>query len=500
MTMSLLNMSLSATALILVIVIIRGWFLRKLPKQTFLLLWGIVLSRLLIPFYIPSAFSIYSIIHNATGRAPSITLSMSDISHTYRNISIPEAASALPKTGLAPASPYVIIWLIGLVVSALVFLVTHLRYRREYRTALPVEHEWIRQWAFEHPLRRSLQIQQSDRIHSPLTYGVFRPVILLPKHTDWTDEARLRYILAHEFVHVRRFDTLLKWVTAAALCVHWFNPMVWLMYVLINRDIELSCDEAVVQNFGGTHKSAYALTLIDLEEQKNRFTPLVNHFNKNAIEGRIKSIMQYKKTSRLSILVSIVLVTASAATFATSADARDSNPTGVEHSKATVTQGYSAFVFDVVELSYYDNGWPYLHDIKTNHTDKIITGLQYGMLAYDASGHPLKLQWNFLDSSAKSTYDHLVVEEELAIRPGQTYNTTGGWSLYDSKAMDWPGMDHAGPNKVAYALYQIKKITFADGSVWDNNGYEGWLDTYKGKTVKTAALESFYPLEVKIKP
>ncbi len=92
-----------------------------------------------------------------------------------------------------------------------------------------------------------MEIRQSDRIAALLTYGVLRPVVLIPKQTDWTDETRLKVILTHEFVHIRRFDTLTKLLLAAALCIHWFNPFVWVMYVLANRDIELSCDETVVR-------------------------------------------------------------------------------------------------------------------------------------------------------------------------------------------------------------------------------------------------------------
>lgn len=91
------------------------------------------------------------------------------------------------------------------------------------------------------------QIRQSDRIRAPLTYGVFSPVILVPKETNWTDETQLKYILT------------------VAVCLHWFNPFVWVMYVLANRDIELSCDEMVVGIFGETMKSDYALTLTSLQ-------------------------------------------------------------------------------------------------------------------------------------------------------------------------------------------------------------------------------------------
>ncbi len=163
-----------------------------------------------------------------------------------------------------------------------------------------------------------MEIRQSDKIAVPLTYGILRPVILLPKTTDWTDEMRLRYILTHEFTHIRRFDTLTKLALAAAFCVHWFNPLVWAMYILANRDIELSCDETVIRTLGETIKSAYALTLIELEEKKSRLTPLVNNFSKNATEERIVSIMKIRKFSLPIIVVAVLLVAGITIGFATS--------------------------------------------------------------------------------------------------------------------------------------------------------------------------------------
>lgn len=499
--MSLLKMSISAAVLILVIASIRALLMRRLPKQTFLLLWGIVLLRLLIPFNIPSNFSVYSLLHKWTGKAARIALPAAGMPATHTSAVMADTALPLSQEAYAHVSPLMVIWLAGLLIVALYYVATHLHWRREYRMALPVNQAFVQRWKHNHPLRRPVAIRQSDRIPSPLTYGIFRPVVLLPKHTDWTDEARLGYILAHEWIHIRRFDTGIKCLVAAALCIHWFNPLVWLMVILINRDIELACDEAVVRNFGGSHKSAYALTLIGLEEKKAHCAPLVNHIGVTALEGRIQSIMRYKKASRLSILTAAGVVMASAVVFATSADARESKPIVSAQAPAALSPGGSpSFILEAVSLAYYDNGWPYLHDIKTNHTDKTITGVQYGMLAYDALGNPLKLQWNFLDSSSGMAYDQLVNEEDLTIQPHQTYNPVGGWSLYDSETMNWPGMEQAGPNKVAYALYQVKEITFEDGTVWANDAYTQWLTTYKGKFVDVADLQSYYPLEHKITP
>ncbi len=316
--MSLITMSFSAAVLIVAIVILRALLLHRLPKKTFLVLWGVALCRLLIPFAVPSRFSIYSVVYMLKDRLFEMDLPLAGMPAMANNTAITETTSPLPEVTYGTISPVLIIWFIGLGVCALFFLVTHLRCRKEYKTALPVDSEFVKLWQQKHPMRRKVQIRQSDRISAPLTYGIFRPVVLLPKQTDWADETRLKYILTHEFVHIRRFDTLTKLVMATALCVHWFNPCVWLMYVLANRDIELSCDEAVVRTFGGSVKSVYALTLIGLEEEKNHLAPFVNNFSKNAIEERVVSIMKIKKISAFCIIGAICLVVGVTAAFATS--------------------------------------------------------------------------------------------------------------------------------------------------------------------------------------
>ncbi|MDF2923302.1 MAG: hypothetical protein K0R57_2216 [Paenibacillaceae bacterium] len=321
--MSLLNMSFSAVILILATVIIRALFLHKLPKGTFPVLWSIALCRLLIPFEVSSRFSIYSVINMLKGSVHESGLPLAAIPVMPTRAAVTETAATLPEAASAHLSLLLIIWLIGFAGCILFFLVTHLRCRKEYKTALPIDYAFVKRWQQEHPMWRGVQIRQSDRVFTPLTYGIFRPVVLLPKQTDWTDETRLGYILTHEYVHIRRFDTLTKLVMATALCVHWFNPFVWLMYILANRDIELSCDEAVVRSFGGEAKSAYALTLIGLEEKKSHFTPLVSHFSKNAIEERIISIMKFKKRHVLTLISAAVLVSGVTLLFATAADRID---------------------------------------------------------------------------------------------------------------------------------------------------------------------------------
>lgn len=129
---------------------------------------------------------------------------------------------------------------------------------------------------------------------------------------------------------------------------------------------------------------------------------------------------------------------------------------------------------------------PYLHDAFTNRTGRTIRKLEYGMLAYDAEGAPLQIVWQMLDSSAEAAYDCLA-EVEAELPSGQTADQPGGWSLYDEEKMPgWPRIGGGGPNRVAYALYCVRRIVFEDGTVWENSDYDDWLDTYRGRTVSSA--------------
>ncbi len=359
--MSLLNMSIYGAVIIFAILIIRAFTLHKLPKKTFLILWAVALVRLLVPFEIASGFSLYSLLPEAfiIGEqndvyAPNKENPQKDFENYYTSpehrqqetiisgedggpaylptepangeiiplpdvdeVVLPAIGNTLPDqsdfsislqklwNNLRPHLP--LVWGIGALLCACFFLVSYLRCRLEFSTSLPVTEDYSAKWLAQHPLKRTVSIRQSDKISAPLTYGLFRPIILMPKKTDWSNTEQLDYVLYHEFTHIRRFDLLAKLITIAAVCIHWFNPFVWLLYFFFNRDLELSCDDCVVKHFGET-KSAYANTLIGMEEKRNFSTPLCNHFSKNAIEERITAIMKSKKTTIGMMVAAVVIV------------------------------------------------------------------------------------------------------------------------------------------------------------------------------------------------
>lgn len=193
--------------------------------------------------------------------------------------------------------------------AALYFVSSHIRYRSVYRFAVPVDHPFVCAWLDRNQLRlRKIRVKTCADISAPITYGLFRPQILLPKITDWTNSSQLQYVLTQELTHIRRFDIIWKWLLVAAACVHWFNPLVWVMYVLANQDLEITCDEKVIRTLGEQSKAPYALTLIELAEEQAKLLPVVNAFSKHAIEERMMPILKSKKISLLGFLTAAALV------------------------------------------------------------------------------------------------------------------------------------------------------------------------------------------------
>lgn len=337
--MSLLQMSFLGTVIILLIVVLRAVLINRLPKKTFLILWWIALIRLLVPFSIKSVTSIYSLLQSIYSDInPVRTAQTTTFLPIHGNM--PEIANGLSEAMVQRTesiSILSVIWLAGLLLCFGFFAVSYIKCYREFRFSLPVENDILEAWKEKHPLKRSLSIRQTETIAAPLSYGVIRPVILMPKNTEWKNIYQLRYVLEHEYVHIRRLDMLTKLIMIAAVCIHWFNPLVWVMYILFNRDLELSCDETVVRRFGMDIKSVYATALISMKEKKSGLTPLCNSFSKNAIEERIRAIMKIKKTSKFAVMISAVLVICVTGGFATSASSLEKKTeTAQENGETTV--------------------------------------------------------------------------------------------------------------------------------------------------------------------
>ena len=322
-------MSVAGGVLILFIVVIRAVAIHRLPKTTFFVLWLIAALRLLLPLSIP-----------LPGGLPVNVASISDAVQDFAAQNFVQGNEEGSSSTQAPPSfapdvepgeqfqataqeiervpVFVVVWLAGSLLLAAYFTISYLRSLQKFRMSLPDNTPYVQRWLSEHRITRPLEVRSSDLISSPLTYGILRPVILLPKKFDRSDETALQYVLAHEYIHIRRFDAITKILFAATLCVHWFNPLVWVMYVLANRDVELSCDGCVLRMLGEKEKSAYARALIRMEERKSGMSALYSHFSKNAITERIEAMMKFKKTSIAACALALVVTVGATTAFAVS--------------------------------------------------------------------------------------------------------------------------------------------------------------------------------------
>lgn len=326
--MGIVEMSVQAGVLIAVIVIVRAITLYRLPKASFLALWGIAVTRLLIPFSLTSKWSVYNLFAGLWSRKDTTVPAGSFVVVWGSQAQVPVS----PGTAGGPAGaalsipPLATLWIGGMAVLALVFAILLAKNYRALRTAVPLEdHATITKWREEYRLFRPLAIVRSDKVSSPASIGILRPRIIFPQVMDLDNEQLVRYILVHEYIHIRRFDTLWKLLALCAVCVHWFNPLVWVMLVLLNRDLELSCDEMVLRHFGGTERASYAHSLIDMAERGRPFSFMHSYFSKNAAEERIIAIMKYKKTSLLAVVLALVLTLGMATGFTTGAVAKDND-------------------------------------------------------------------------------------------------------------------------------------------------------------------------------
>lgn len=349
--MNLLQMSFTGAVMILAVTVIRAIAINKVPKKTFLVLWGIALVRLMIPFSLPSWFSIYSLWNREVP-----TEGMNTAAGTLIPVIPAGHQAATPHNTVGPmanVSAPEIIWILGCVLCAFFFAAAYWKSYKDFQMSLPVRNDGIEKWLETHPTRRTITVRQSSLVSSPLTYGVIHPVILLPKTTVWNNEETLHYVLTHELVHIKRFDIITKVVLAVALCVHWFNPLVWVMYVLANRDIELSCDETVIRQFGENTRAAYAKVLISMEETRSGFTPLCNNFSRNAIEERITAIMKTRKTTVVSLVLAAVIVAGTTTVFATSALAESKGSMDTNYYETETSEGVlTSYTDDNGEIHY----------------------------------------------------------------------------------------------------------------------------------------------------
>ena len=304
--LKLLNLSISASWLVLAVLVLR-LVSKRSPKWINVLLWGIVALRLVLPFSIESAVSLIPSAETVSPAAvqfdpaPTITSGVSVIDNAV-NPSLSEHFSAVPTASVNPLYVWTEIagwvWLIGLGAMLLYALVSYLRLRRRVSVSLPIQ---------DH-------IYLCDAISSPFILGVVKPHIYLPSTLD---EVQQQNVLSHERAHLARRDHWWKPLGFALLAVYWFNPVLWLAYALLCRDIELACDERVIRTMDESAVKTYSTVLLACSMPRKAAITCPLAFGEVGVKERVKNALHYKKPAFWVVAASVAVCVVVAVCFLT---------------------------------------------------------------------------------------------------------------------------------------------------------------------------------------
>lgn len=303
--LTLVNLSLTASWLVLAVLVLR-LLLRKAPRWSFCLLWGLVALRLMFPFSLESPFSLVpstqplprEILHTAT---PQIQSGIPAVNSAVNPI-LQEALAPAAGASVNPTQVWSFllsqIWLAGMVVLLLYALISWLLLKRRLATATLLEDN----------------IRQSEQVGSPFVLGLFRPVIYLPYHIAEED---LTYVLAHERTHIRRLDHWWKLLGFVLLAVYWFHPLMWVAYLLFCRDLEGACDEKAIRALNQEERRGYSTALLNCSIRRRPVAPCPLAFGEAGVKSRVKAVMHYKKPAFWVVVIALIACMGAAVCFLT---------------------------------------------------------------------------------------------------------------------------------------------------------------------------------------
>lgn len=386
---SIFNMSINAAWFAAAVIILR-LILKNAPKNIRCILWALVGIRLVMPF---SVKSIFSLIPNAQAIPPEALISPdpTEVMPILNELPSSAADSLTPEIG-ASVNPLqvlsfiaAVIWIIGLAVMLCSALISYIKVRRRVRVSLNVRDN----------------IYLCDNIDSPFILGIFKPRIYIPSDTDVQQKPSIE---AHERTHIKRRDHIWKPLGYALLSLHWFNPLVWVSYILFCRDIELACDEQVIKEMTTREKQEYSEALLSCSISRGGAAVCPLAFGEVGVKQRIKSILSYKKPALWIIIAAVILCGAAAVCFLT-------NPIG--------TQGNSG-AFYIPEgkiIAADDELEAYLHNVILEHHKG-----QYLSGSFACEAHTtLEVRQN----ESEITAYMLVMYSEYSLKDGNIQHVSG---------------------------------------------------------------------------
>lgn len=358
-----LNMSITGAYIIAAVIVIR-LLLRKAPKIFSYILWIIPALRLILPFSFSSVFSIFNLFS-----APTQSTEINSIStHSY----VPENIGMMPvpaiETGITAADNLVnkvlpeaditasvnpmqiimyvlsVVWMLGIIGMAVYGIVSLIKINKRTEFATKLEGN----------------VFECEKVRSPFAIGFLKPRIYLPCGMD---EKSREYVILHEKTHIKRFDHITKLIAFTVLALHWYNPLVWVAFSLMTRDMEMSCDEKVLKSLGEQEKKTYGLTLVAIGSNKRFLAAAPLSFGENGVEERVVNILKFKKPKVIAIAVCIVLcLTAGIICLTNASDEKDKYAKEEESIELYIENGSDAVVgVEIVEMGEDNTAYCWMH-------------------------------------------------------------------------------------------------------------------------------------------
>ena len=397
--LKLLNLSISASWLVLAVLALR-LVSKRSPKWMNVLLWGIVALRLVLPFSIESALSLIpsaetvSPVAVQSAPAPTITSGVSVIDNAV-NPSLSEHFAAVPTASVNPLYVWTEIagwvWLIGLGAMLLYALASYLRLRRRVSVSLPIQDN----------------IYLCDAISSPFILGVVKPHIYLPSGLD---EVQRQNVLSHERAHLARRDHWWKPLGFALLAVYWFNPVLWLAYTLLCRDIELACDERVIRTMDESAVKTYSTVLLACSMLRKAVITCPLAFGEIGVKERVKNALHYKKPAFWVVAASVAVCVVVAVCFLTNP------PTDTDAAGLVGFHREQVTYADVTDASGAQPSNVQLTAEETDAVYALLDALQYKRLGAASAMEDCYARLYFI-SAAGERCEIMLSEREMLVNP-----------------------------------------------------------------------------------
>ena len=414
--LKLLNLSISASWLVLAVLVLR-LISKRSPKWVNVLLWGIVALRLVLPFSIESALSLIPSAETVSpavvqfAPAPTITSGVSVIDNAV-NPSLSEHFSAVPTASVNPLYVWTEIagwvWLIGLGAMLLYALVSYLRLRRRVSVSLCVREN----------------IYLCDAISSPFILGVVKPRIYLPSGLD---EVQRQNVLAHEQAHLARRDHWWKPLGFALLAVYWFNPVLWLAYTLLCRDIELACDERVIRTMDESAVKTYSTVLLACSMPRKAVITCPLAFGEVGVKERVRNALHYKKPAFWVVAASVAVCVVVAVCFLTDP------PTDTDAAGLVGFHREQVTYADVTDESGAQPSNVQLTAEETDAVYALLDALQYKRLGAASAMQDCYARLYFI-SAAGERCEVILSEREMLVNPITGGKTARLYELHSGSA------------------------------------------------------------------